>query len=107
MLDFFTAAPLGLNALLRTILGFIFGFFHNVLNVASVPLHFLYGAVATLIKALLVFLISVFFKGVEPYPFFSLILLTEIVLNSLFAPLMFLFLNLFSDMLLLKPEKNF
>ena len=36
MLDFLSASPLGLNALLRTILGFIAGLFHDVLNVSSV-----------------------------------------------------------------------
>ncbi|MCR4790027.1 MAG: rod shape-determining protein MreD [Treponemataceae bacterium] len=106
MLDFMTAAPLGFNSLLRTCLGFVFGFFHNVLNVTSFALQFAYGAAATIIKAIFIFLISIFFKGIQPYPIFSLIFLTELILNTIFTPLMFLFLNLFSDFLLLKPEKN-
>ena len=106
MLDFLTGSPVGFNALLRTILGFIAGFFHNVLNDSSFFLQILYGFVATLVKAFFIFLLSVFFKGVQSYPFFSFVFLTEIILNSIFTPLMFMFLNLFSDFLLLKPEKN-
>ena len=106
MLDFLSGCPLGFNCLLRTTIGFIAGFFHNVLNVSSFFLQVLYGFVATLLKALLIFILSIFFKGVQAYPFFSFIFLTEILLNSFFTPLMFMFLNLFSDFLLLKPEKN-
>ena len=61
MLDFLSASPLGLNALLRTILGFIAGFFHDVLNATSVLLQIIYGAVATVLKAIIVYLISLFF----------------------------------------------
>ena len=34
LLDFLTAAPLGLNCLLRTLLGFFAGLFNNVLNIS-------------------------------------------------------------------------
>ena len=40
LLDFLSASPLGLNALLRTILGFIFGLFNDVLNSSSIFLQF-------------------------------------------------------------------
>ena len=36
LLDFITAAPLGLNCLLRTLMGFLAGFFHNLLNVSGI-----------------------------------------------------------------------
>ena len=106
MLDFLSGCPLGFNSLLRTTLGFIAGFFHNILNVSSFFLQILYGTVATIVKAFLIFILSIFFKGVQPYPFFSFIFLTELLLNAIFTPLMFMFLNLFSDFLLIKPEKN-
>ncbi len=106
MLDFLTGSPVGFNTLLRTVIGFVSGLFHNILNTSSFFLQLLYGFCATLVKALLIFLLSIFFKGVQPYPFFSFIFLTELILNSIFTPLMFMFLNLFSDFLLIKPEKN-
>ncbi|MGP1586875.1 MAG: rod shape-determining protein MreD [Treponemataceae bacterium] len=106
MLDFFTAAPLGFNCLLRTILGWIFGLFHNIFNTRSVLLQAAYGFVGTIIKAVFVFLISLFFKGVNNYSIFSQIFLTEALLNAIFTPILFIFLNLFSDFLIIKPEKN-
>ena len=51
LLDFLSASPLGFNALLRTILGFVFGLFHDVLNASSIFLQFVYGAIATIIKS--------------------------------------------------------
>jgi rod shape-determining protein MreD len=104
MLDFLSASPLGLNALLRTILGFIAGFFHDVLNATSVLLQIIYGAVATVLKAIIVYLISLFFTGVVSYSLFSQIFLTEVLLNALFTPIIFKFLSLFSDFIIVRPE---
>jgi rod shape-determining protein MreD len=106
MLDFLSASPLGLNALLRTILGFIAGFFHDVLNATSVLLQIIYGAVATVLKAIIVYLISLFFTGVVSYSLFSQIFLTEVLLNALFTPIIFKFLSLFSDFIIVRPESR-
>ena len=106
LLDFMSAAPFGFNALLRTILGFVMGLFHDVLNVSSIILQFLYGAVATVLKAIVVYLISFFFSGVVPYSIFSQIFLTELLLNAFFTPIMFQFLTLFSEFIIVKPESN-
>lgn len=106
LLDFMSASPLGLNALLRTILGFIFGLFHDVLNTSSILLQFIYGAVATIVKSIVIYFISFFFNGVVPYSLFSQIFLTEILLNALFTPIIFQFLSLFSEFLIVKPESR-
>lgn len=106
LLDFLSASPLGLNALLRTILGFVFGLFNDVLNNSSILLQFLYGAIATIVKAIVVFIISFFFNGVVHYSIFSQIFVTEVLLNALFTPLMFLFLSLFSEAIIVKPESR-
>ena len=106
MLDFLSASPLGLNALLRTILGFIAGLFHDVLNVSSVFLQIVYGAVFTILKAIFVYFISLFFSGVVAYSLFSQIFLTEVLLNAIFTPLIFKFLSLFSDFIIVKPESR-
>ena len=106
MLDFLSASPLGLNALLRTILGSIAGLFHDVLNVSSVFLQIVYGAVFTILKAIFVYFISLFFSGVVAYSLFSQIFLTEVLLNAIFTPLIFKFLSLFSDFIIVKPESR-
>ena len=106
LLDFLSASPLGLNALLRTILGFVFGLFHDVLNASSIFLQFVYGAIATIIKAIVVYIISFFFNGVVHYSLFSQIFVTEVLLNAIFTPLMFHFLGLFSESLIVKPESR-
>jgi rod shape-determining protein MreD len=106
LLDFLSASPLGLNALLRTILGFVFGLFHDVLNASSLLLQFAYGAIATIIKAIVVYIISFFFNGVVHYSLFSQIFITEVLLNAIFTPLIFQFLSLFSEVLIVKPESR-
>lgn len=106
LLDFLSASPLGLNALLRTILGFVFGLFHDVLNASSLLLQFAYGAIATIIKAIVVYIISFFFNGVVHYSLFSQIFITEVLLNAIFTPLIFHFLSLFSEVLIVKPESR-
>ena len=106
LLDFLSASPLGLNALLRTILGFVFGLFHDVLNASSLLLQFVYGAIATIIKAIVVYIISFFFNGVVHYSLFSQIFITEVLLNAIFTPLIFQFLSLFSEVLIVKPESR-
>lgn len=106
MLDFFSMAPLGYNSLLRTILGFIFGLFQGVLNTSSILLQILYGIVATICKVIIIWVISLFFNGIISYSLFSYTFITEVILNAIFTPIMFAFLSLFSDFLLLDPERQ-
>ena len=72
----------------------------------KVPLQILYGIVATIIKALVVYFISFFFVNVVPYSLFSQLFLTELLLNAIFTPIMFKFLSLFSEFLIVKPESR-
>lgn len=106
LLDFLSASPFGFNALLRTVMGFVVGLFHGILNSSSILLQILYGIVATIIKALVVYFISFFFVNVVPYSLFSQLFLTELLLNAIFTPIMFKFLSLFSEFLIVKPESR-
>ena len=106
LLDFLSASPFGFNALLRTVMGFVMGLFHGILNSSSILLQILYGIVATIIKALVVYFISFFFVNVVPYSLFSQLFLTELLLNAIFTPIMFKFLSLFSEFLIVKPESR-
>ena len=104
--DFLSVSPFGLHCLLRTIIGYLMGVFNKTLNMNGVFLPVLIGFVATLMKVLLVFIISVFFPdSIVPYALLSKAFLFELCANSILTPLVFKFLGLFSGMILLDPEK--
>ena len=104
LLDFLSAAPLGLNCLVRTLIGAITGLFKGAffLDIFFMPV--ILCAAATLIKALILLLLNLIFPASVPsYSFFSLTLWIEIGLNSLSAPLLFLLLKQFKFIL---PERS-
>ncbi|MBP3773347.1 MAG: rod shape-determining protein MreD [Treponema sp.] len=105
-LDSLSMSPLGLHCLLRTIIGYISGIFNKTLNMNGIFLPILIGFLGTLLKVLLIFVISVFFQdSVLPYSLFSKTFLFELLANSLLTPLVFKFLDVFSNVILLNPEK--
>lgn len=106
LLDFLSVSPFGLNCLLRTIIGYIAGLFNKTLNMTGIFLPILIGFCATLLKILLVGIISVFFPdSVASYSLFSKSFLFELTANSLLTPLVFRFLGVFDNIILLDPEK--
>lgn len=105
LLDFLTAAPLGLNCLLRTLLGYLAGLLRNVLNVSGIVIPAALALVATVAKALLVGIISFFFPdGVLVHSLFSAAFGMELLLNGALAPMVFAFLSLFSSILVNDKE---
>lgn len=106
LLDFLSVSPFGLHSLLRTIIGYVFGVFNKTLNMNGVFLPIFIGFCATLMKTLLVFIISVFFPdSVVPYSLLSKPFLFELGANALLTPIVFRFLGVFSGVILLDPEK--
>jgi len=105
-IDFLSLCPFGLHSLLNTIIGYVAGFFHKTLNINGIILPMLLGAIATLVKALVLFVISLFYPAIKAYSLFSIPFLGELILNSLFTPLVFSFLGFFSQILLLDMERN-
>ena len=90
LVDFVSAAPLGLNALLRTIIGFIGGLFHLTIGTNGIFTPIVLGVLATFVKVFLTYLVSFFFPGVVlVYSFFSKIFLFECIFNGLLAPILF------------------
>lgn len=90
LLDFVSAAPLGLNAFLRTIIGFLSGLLHLTVGTSGILTPIILGVTATFSKVFLVYVISFFFPAVElTYDFFSKIFLFECVFNGLLAPVLF------------------
>ncbi|MBO5137299.1 MAG: rod shape-determining protein MreD [Spirochaetaceae bacterium] len=107
ILDFLSAAPLGLNSLLRTIIGFFCGIFHKILNVDSFFIPMLLGFIGTVIKVILLQFISFFFpNGIITYQIFSVSFFAELIMNTLLAPLMFFLLSFFSSFLVAEPRQR-
>lgn len=104
-LDFLSAAPLGLNCMLRTAAGFVAGLLRDTLNVTGILIPALLGLVATVVKAVMIQIISFFFPGgIVAYDLLSVEFASELALNTVLAPVMFWLLSLFSS--LLAPGKE-
>ena len=105
-LDCLSASPFGLHCLLRTILGYIWGFFFQSLNVSGILFPVLYGVTGTLLKVLVLWIIAVFFTNVnETYEIFSAAFAFQLIINGLLTPVVFKFLDIFKNTLVLNPEK--
>jgi rod shape-determining protein MreD len=105
MLDFLSAAPLGLNALIRTITGALVGTIKGTFILDAIFMPMLLCAAATLLKALLLLALHmVFAEGVRAYLFTAPILWVELVLNTVTAPIIFALLNRFQSVLIKKKE---
>ncbi len=102
LLDFLSAAPLGLNSFIRTLSGYITGLFSGTFNRDSVFLPAFMGFTATLFKALMTWILSFFFgSAVMVYSIGSSLFWIEVLLNTVLTPVMFAFLSLFSSLLLI------
>lgn len=104
-LDFLSACPLGFNCLFRTVTGYIGGSFCKVLNTEGFFIPFFLAVIATVIKVLVVQLISLLFPSVDAsYKIISIGFAFELVSNGFLAPLIFKFLGIFRNSIILKPE---
>jgi rod shape-determining protein MreD len=100
LIDFLSAAPLGFNAFIRTVIGFLTGLMKGTffLDIFFLPMGLCAGA--TMVKAFLFFLLHLLFGRVIPvYPLQGPTLWVELLLNSLSAPILFGFLKFFSLLL--------
>jgi rod shape-determining protein MreD len=101
LLDFLSAAPLGLNAFVRTLVGAATGVLKGTFFLDAVFLPMALCAGATLIKAILLFVLHLLFaKAVPAYAFFEPALWVELLLNTLTAPFLFGLLKLFKSLLM-------
>lgn len=94
-LDFITGSPLGLNCLLRTILGYVFGLFSETVIISGIIMPVLSVGVGTILKRLLLLLIGFLFPStnVSIYGFVSSQFLFEFCANVILAPLVFFLLG--------------
>jgi rod shape-determining protein MreD len=105
LMDFLSAAPLGFNAFIRTLVGALTGLMRGTffLDVFFLPMGLCAGA--TLFKALLIFILHILFARVIPaYSLRGPTLWVELLLNSLSAPVLFGFLKFFRPLLVGRRE---
>ncbi|MCR5125905.1 MAG: rod shape-determining protein MreD [Treponema sp.] len=106
LLDFLTAAPLGLHCIVRTTIGYACGFSNKTLNLNGVFLPAMLGAVATLAKAFLIWGVSIVFPiSAGHYDIFSAEFLFEISANAVLTPVMFKFLGIFRKTLVVGTDE--
>jgi rod shape-determining protein MreD len=99
LLDLLSAAPLGFNALIRTIAGALAGLLKGTffLDAVFFPMALCLGA--AILKTLLVFLLHVLLPGAVPsYDLLEPGFWVELGVNTLCAPLLFGFLRLFGSL---------
>ena len=106
LLDFFSAAPLGLNAFIRTLTGALVGLIRDTFYLDYFFLPMALCAGATVFKAFSVFLLHFIFpEAIPSYSFVGLAFWVELGMNTLTAPLLFALLRL-SGPLLVKSQEN-
>ena len=107
ILDFLSAAPLGMNAFIRTIIGAVTGLFKGNFFLDYFFLPMALGFLATAVKAVLLFLLHLLFSGTVPaYSLTHPTLWVELGMNTLLAPLVFAFLRLFKTTLTGRRENG-
>ena len=100
ILDFLSAAPLGLNSLIRTLIGGLTGFMKGTFYLDLVFLPMALCAGATVLKAISYYLLHLLFPGFIPfYSFFNPVFWVELGMNIILAPFLFALLKLFRPLL--------
>ncbi|GHT56487.1 rod shape-determining protein MreD [Spirochaetia bacterium] len=100
LLDFLSAAPLGLNALIRTLAGALAGLMMGTFFLDAVFLPMILCAAATFFKAGVLFLLHLLLAGAVPsYTLFAPTFWVELALNTVLAVPLFALLKLFSPIL--------
>jgi len=99
LLDFLSAAPLGLNCLVRTLIGALAGLFKGAFFLDYFFMPILLCALATILKALILFILNLIMgSSVPAYSLAASLFWIELAMNSLTAPLLFFLLRRFKYM---------
>ncbi len=104
-LDFLSGAPFGFNCVLRTLIGYLSGWLGGTVNYSGFFMPVLIGFCGTFAKTLIIWLMSLFYTSIITYQVFSVMFLFELIANSLLAPFVFKFLNLFKNIISTKSEE--
>jgi rod shape-determining protein MreD len=107
LLDFLSASPIGLNAFTKSATGFIAGKFSGSFNLNKVFIPALMGFSATVLKALLTWILTLFFGSeILVYKLTGMTLWLEILLNTLCAPVIFALLALFPSIFIAEKRAD-
>jgi rod shape-determining protein MreD len=99
-MDFLSAAPLGFNCLVRTLIGALAGIFKDAFFLDIFIMPVLLCALATIAKAAVIFVLHLLMGSAVPsYSFTSSVFYIELGLNALSAPLLFFLLKHFRPIL--------
>lgn len=101
--DILSLAPLGLNAFVRTVMGFVSGLFKGKLFVDPVLMPLIMIVIATVLKAVLAYILLIIFMPSQAYTIFTGKLAVELGLNALLAPFFFGLLKLAK---IIKPARE-
>ena len=100
LIDFLSAAPLGMNCLVRTLIGAFAGIFKGSFFLDNFMMPVILCIIATFLKALIIFILHLIMGNVVPtYSFTSSLLWIELGLNAVFAPLVFFLLKKFKPIM--------
>ncbi len=108
LVDFSTGCPLGFNCLIRTVIGYITGFFADSLIISTFIIPVITVAIATIAKTLLISLVTFLFPNTNLYVtgLISYEFLFEFIENIILAPFIFKFLSIFDNSLLISTTKD-
>ena len=105
LIDFLSAAPIGFNAVIRTLIGALAGFIKGTFFLDFFFLPMALCAGATVLKVLLYFLLHQLMGGIIPsYSLFEPVFWIEMAMNTVSAPFLFWFLKLFQSLLVGQRE---
>ena len=105
-IDFITGAPFGLNCIIRTIIGYLYGIFSENIVLSSVLVPIISIGTATLIKHVFIWIVSFFYTTITPTGIFSMKFLFEFIFNTLLSPFIFRFLKFFINSLAIHPTED-
>jgi rod shape-determining protein MreD len=104
-LDFLSAAPLGLNTFIRTIVGALAGLIKGTFFLDALVLPMILCAAATFVRALMLFVLRLLLgSAIQAFSFVEPVFWIELCLNTFTAPLLFGFLKQFKPLLAARRE---
>jgi len=99
--DFLSVAPLGMNCLIRTLIGALAGIFKGAFFLDFFLMPFILCTIATLLKAFILFILHLIMgQSIPSYSFITSPFWIELGLNALCGPLLFFLLKRFKPMLI-------
>lgn len=105
--DAISAAPLGFNAFLKTVIAWAVGLLHGSFYIDRIFLPILLGAGATILKALASLLLGLLFDNrVQVYDLLGSAIWIEAAYNGLLAPFVFLLLSTMRKLLVTEASRE-